>query len=152
QFARVTVRLRRPAPANLVVTFNREPVNLREPGARRVYSGTLVVTATSPETEPWTQTFRLERGTEAEIEVPLAAAARVVSKRQSHQLIALSLSSAGAAAIATGVVFGAVSYADWRSAANACGGNTDHCKGSGFASAQRDLDAARRAARISSWT
>ena len=150
--ARVAVRLRAAAPADLVVTFNGKAVNLRELTARRLPPGTLVVAAMSPETQPWTRTFQLEAGTALELEIPLVPSPRAVGRQQIVKGIGLSLTGAGTIAIGTGAVFGIVAYSDWRSASSACGGNTDHCKSAGFASAQRDLDAARRAARISSWS
>jgi hypothetical protein len=152
RLARVALHVRGAAPAELVVTLNGKPVS---PGAvteHRVDPGTLVVVATSPDTDPWTRTFKAQEAAAIEIEIPLVLSRDVVRRHQRGRLIGLSLVGAGAVALGVGAVFGGVAYSDWHSATDSCGGTTDHCKTAGFTSAQSNLDRARTAASISTWT
>jgi len=152
RLARVTMHLRGAVPADLVVTLNGKPVSPSKVTRSRVAPGTLVVVATSPEIEPWTHTFLVEKGAAIEVEIPLVPSADVVRQRRLARLGGLTAVGAGVVALGVGAVFGGVAFSDWRSAINSCGGTTDHCKSAGFLSAQRDLDSARRAANISTWS
>lgn len=149
--ARVVIRLRGAAPANLVVTFNGKPVRT-DAVEHRVDPGRLVVVASSPETARWTQTFATGRGSRLEIQIPVAQAQSELRGRQRARWLGLSLAGAGMAAAAVGAVYGGLAYADWRGASDSCGGSTDHCNSAGYASAQSQLASARRDASIASWT
>lgn len=152
RLARVTIHLHGAALANLVVTLNGKPVSAVDATEHRVVPGTLLVVAASPEIERWTQTFHARPGATTRIEIPVAESQNELRRRKRAQLISLSVVGAGAAAVGVGAVYGGVAYADWRSAAESCGGTTDHCKTAGYASAQSQLASARRGATISSWS
>jgi hypothetical protein len=152
RLARVAMHVHGAAPAELVVTLNGKPVNPSAVTEQRVDPGTLVVVATSPDTEPWTRTFKAEEGAAIEIEIPIVLSHAVVRRRNLGRVVGLSLMGAGAVAVAVGAVFGGAAYSDWHSATDSCGGMPDHCKTAGFTSAQKDLDSARSAATISTWS
>jgi hypothetical protein len=152
RLSRVAIHLRGTAPSNLVVTLNGKPVSAVDATQHRVTPGTLVVVAASPEIEPWTQTLNAKEGATIDIEIPVVESQNAMGRRKRGRLVGLSIVGAGAIVLGIGAVYGGTAYADWRSAADSCGGNTDHCKGLGYASAQSDLASARRAATISSWT
>ncbi|HET7504658.1 MAG TPA: hypothetical protein VFK02_26735 [Kofleriaceae bacterium] len=152
RLARVTLKISGTAPPDLAVTLNGKPVSLRDAAEHRVDPGTLVVVATSEEIEPWTRTVRVQEGAALEIAIPVVASAQASRRRRVGRVAGLSLAGAGAVVLATGLIFGTTAYLDGRSASDRCGGDTDHCPTAGFASAQQELDSARSAARISTWT
>ncbi len=151
RLARVAMHVRGQAPADLVVTLNGKPVSPRAAAEHRVDPGKLVVVATSPDTEPWTHTYKAQEGAAIEIEIPVVLSQDVVRRHKRGRLIGLSLVGAGAVALGVGAAFGGVAYSDWHSATDSCGGTPDHCKTTGFTSAQHNLDSARSAASISTW-
>jgi hypothetical protein len=149
RLVRVVIQVRGAVPATLVVTINGKPAGAFGHAERRTEPGTLVVVATSTDTAPWTRTFHAKGGTTLAIEIPLLPSSNVVRQRSRGRLVGLAFLGAGVAGIGVGAVFGITAYSDWRSASDACGGNTGHCKSAGFASAQSDLDHARHAATSS---
>lgn len=151
RLARVTIDLGGAAPANLVVTLNGEQVSAVA-AEHRIAPGALVVVAASPEIERWTQTFHARPGVATRVEIPVARIRGELRSRTRAQRISLSVLGAGAAGFMIGSVYGGLAYADWRGASASCGGTTDHCETAGYASAQRQLASARRAATISSWS
>ncbi|HEX8111089.1 MAG TPA: hypothetical protein VF516_25340 [Kofleriaceae bacterium] len=149
KLVRIVLRLRGQAPPTLVVTINGKPFSTLANAERRIEPGTLVVDATSPDTAPWTQTLSAQAGTTITVEILLRPSSAPLRRQRSFQVMGLSLLVAGAVGLGVGAASGGMAYVDWRSASDACGGNTGHCKGAGFASAQSDLDHARTAATIS---
>jgi hypothetical protein len=152
RLARVTLHVRGSAPSDLVVTLNGKPVSPSDSAEHRVDPGALVVVATSEELEPWTRTFRTEEGAAIEIAIPVVASAEAARRRKVARVVGLSVAGVGAAVLVGGLIFGTTAYLDWRSASDRCGGNTDRCPVAGFPGAQDELDSARSAARISTWT
>lgn len=152
RLARVTIRLRGEAPADLVVTLNDKPVPAGEVTERRVLPGKLVAVATSPDTERWSQTVTVKQGETIEIEVPVVASQGAVHRRARNRVIGLSFLGVGVLGLAIGATYGGIAYAHWSSASSSCGGDTDHCKSAGYANAQSELAGARSAATISSWS
>lgn len=150
RLARVTVHLRGAAPSSVVVTLNGKPVRALDATAHRVVPGKLVVAASSPEIEPWTQTFTTRQGATLEVEIPVVESQDSIRHRGHARLIGLSLVGIGAVGLGVGAVYGSRAYADWRSATASCGGDVDRCKSAGYAAAQSKLASARRAATISS--
>jgi hypothetical protein len=151
RLARVTVHLRGDAPSSLVVTLNGKPVRALDAVEHRVLPGKLVVVASSPGIEPWTQTFTTKQGATFEVEIPVVESPDTILRRGRARVISRSLVGVGVVALGVGAVYGAAAYTDWRAATARCGGNTDDCKSAGYKSAQSELASARRSATISSW-
>jgi hypothetical protein len=149
RLARVALRVGGVVSADLVVTFNGKPLRPRAVTEYRVEPGPLVVVATAPATAPWTRTYQAVAGAVVEVEIRLSPSADAARRRQSGRLAGLSLVGAGVVGLGVGVLFGAAARSSWNTAAEDCGGSTDHCKSAGFERAQADLDRARQAATIS---
>jgi hypothetical protein len=151
RLTRVVLRVRGVAPSDLVVTLNDKPVRADSATEHRVVPGTLVVVAESPEIERWTRTLSAKAGATLEVDIRAEVSHSLVHRRHTGRLIGLSLAGVGALSIGVGAVFGGLAFSDSRSATSSCGGDTAHCKSSGYVSAQSDLSSARRSATISSW-
>jgi hypothetical protein len=149
RLVRVVMRVRGTAPATLVVTINGKPVRALANVEPRTEPGTLVVTATSEDTAPWTQTLHAEGGTTLTLEIPLLRRAAVHGRRSR---LGLSLIGAGVIGVGVGAGFGIAAASKWNKASEACDGNTERCPITGVASAQESFDQAHRAATISTWS
>ncbi|HMG56029.1 MAG TPA: hypothetical protein VK601_21170, partial [Kofleriaceae bacterium] len=129
-----------------------KPVNAAAVAEHRVAPGTLVVVASAPDIERWTQQFSATQGARVVVEIDVAQAGSALRQRRRGRVAGLSLVAAGATVLAVAAVYGGSAYLDWRSANASCGGNTEHCPSAGYPFAQTELASARRSATIASWS
>lgn len=151
RLVRVVMRIRGVVPATLEVSINGKPVRVVANVEPRAEPGTLVVTATSADTAPWTQTFHADSGTTLTLEIPLLRSATTDHGRRSKRL-GLSLIGAGVIGLGVGAGFGIAAASQWNKASEACDRNTERCPITSVARAQKNFDQAHRAATVSTWS